>query len=105
MCPNWHVPAAVTSEAGRKISFRSRPTNGSLLGAPRLVSDRADDPDLETEVAQCAAHVALDVHPLALDELAAGQQHPCCTGLNRPTCIICAIPRASLRSDLLICWA
>src|SRR5207248_11746325 len=28
-----------------------------------------------------------------------------CTGLNRPTRIICAIPRASLRSVLLICCA
>src|SRR5215472_16508686 len=28
-----------------------------------------------------------------------------CTGLNRPTRIICAMPRASLRSDLLICCA
>jgi transposase len=32
---------------------------------PRFVSDRADDADLEAKVAQCAAHVALDVHQLA----------------------------------------
>ena len=50
---------------------------------PRFVSDRADDADLEAEVAQRAAHVALDVHQLALHELAAGQQHPLFLGNQR----------------------
>jgi hypothetical protein len=44
---------------------------------------RITDADLEAEVAQCAAHVALDVHQLALHELAASQQHPLFLGNQR----------------------
>jgi len=71
---------------------------------PSFIPRRVDDTDLEPEVAQRAAHVALDVHQLALDKFATGQQHPLLLGsqrlhmyrldqapphhLRNPTCIV-----------------
>lgn len=62
------------------------------------------------EGAQRAAHVALDVHQLALDELAAGRQHPLLLDSQRlyvhrleqahPHHL--GDPMGSLRSDLLV---
>jgi hypothetical protein len=42
---------------------------------PCFVVPRAHSSDIQAEVAQCAAHVALDVEQFALEQLATGQQH------------------------------
>src|SRR5690606_9514966 len=78
-----------------------------------LESSLSDDADLQAEVAQGAAQIGIDVEHLALHQLARRQQHALLLagqrlhmhGLNRPTRIIWAMPRASCRSDLLICCA
>src|SRR6516225_8120113 len=81
---------------------------------PRLVSTATDDAYFQTEIAQRAAQIGFHIQQLALKQLAAvvssircswATSVFTCTGLNRPTRIICAIPRASLRSVLLICCA
>src|SRR5437868_710262 len=81
------------------------------LANSSLELDRPHHANLEAEIAQRATQIVLDVEGLGLQKLPTGQQHAAllaghrltCTGRYRPTRIICAMPRASLRSLLLIC--
>src|SRR5262249_39396706 len=105
-----HDPADIE----QRLDDRSQPRKScDELADPHVVSKAADGAYFQTEIAQCAAQIGFHVQQLALKQLAAVSSIRCswatsvftCTGLNRPTRIICAIPRASLRSVLLICCA
>src|SRR5215831_20210138 len=77
----------------------------------RLELHRPDHADLETEVAQAGAQIVLDGNGLRCSSLRWVSSTRSfwlrnvftCTGRYSPARIICAMPRASLRSVLLIC--
>src|SRR5215469_15686793 len=105
-----HDPA----DAEQRLGDRGQPRKArDEFADPRLVSTATDDAYFQTEIAQRAAQIRLDVQQLALKQLAAGQQYALFLGnqrlhmhwLEQADRIICAIPRASFRSVLLICCA
>src|SRR5436305_15231411 len=81
------------------------------LANSSLELDRTHHANLEAEIAQRATQIVLDVEGLGLQKLPTVSSMRrfwlatvfTCTGRYRPTRIICAMPRASLRSLLLIC--
>src|SRR6516165_6730809 len=90
-----HDPA----DAEQRLDNHGQPRKArDEFADPRLVSTATDDAYFQTEIAQRAAVVSSIRCSWATSVFT-------CTGLNRPTRIICAIPRASLRSVLLICCA
>src|ERR1700730_988556 len=75
---------------------------------PLLETDNANDSDFQSKIAQQTTDIVPDRKSLFLEYLSSGEERPSflackrtCTGWNKPTRIICAIPRASLRSLLL----
>src|SRR6516165_6977741 len=106
-----HDPA----DAEQRLDNHGQPRKArDEFADPRLVSTATDDAYFQTEIAQRDAQIGFHIQQLALKQLAAvvssircswATSVFTCTGLNRPTRIICAIPRASLRSVLLICCA
>jgi hypothetical protein len=69
-----HDPA----DAEQRLDDRGQPREArNELADPRLVSTATDDAYFQTEIAQRAAQIRLDVQQLALKELAAGQSMRC----------------------------
>ncbi len=75
-----HDPAHVE----QRLDDRRQPRKAlDELTDSRLVSTTTDDADFQTEIAQRAAQIRLQVQQLALQQFAAGQQHALLLGNQR----------------------